>query len=117
MISQCINEKMRRIIKRALMLGELKILGKIELSANRSEAESCSFSLGFYSVYQLWISLLRRDIWENSRLSLSLSLSILYHKLFQNSFTNSDGSKYIPFGTFSGVLPTALALPTHLLRK
>ena len=62
-----VTGKMQRIVTRALMLGKkLEIGGKVEVSADGSEAEPCYFSSDFHLVYQLWISLLREEIFGRS---------------------------------------------------
>ena len=64
----------------------------VELSADRSEAEPCSFSSDFHLVYQVWISLLREEIFEGSPEYSSPTFNTTPQTV-SKSFTNSDGTK------------------------
>ena len=68
------------------------IQSKVELSADGSEAEPCSFSSDFHLVYQVWISLLREKIFGKSLEYSSPTFNTIPHSV-SKSFTNSDGTK------------------------
>ena len=70
----------------------------VELSADGSEAEpyACFFSSDFHLVYQIWISLLREEIFGRSPEYSSPTLntiSLYLPQTVSKSFTNSDGTK------------------------
>ena len=64
----------------------------VELSADGSEAEPCFFFSDFHLVYQVWISLLRKEIFGRSR-EYSSPTSNSIPQTVSKSFTNSDGTK------------------------
>ena len=57
-----------------------EIRDMVELSTDGSGPEPSFFSSDFHLVYQVWISLLREEIFGRSP-EYALPLSILYHKL------------------------------------
>ena len=91
-----VTGKMQRIVTRALMLGKkLEIRGKVELSADGSEAEPFSFSSNFHLVYQVSISLLREEIFGRSPEYSSPTFNITPQTVSKSSFTTS--TKYRPW--------------------
>ena len=69
-----------------------EIRGKVELSADGSEAEPRFFSSDFHLVYQVWISLLREEIFGRSPEYSSPTFNTIPQTV-SKYFTNSDGTK------------------------